>query len=534
MERNMLLAVVLSIAILMGSQYMYSQFFPTEPVSQNPDKAQTQPDPGKKTESTQPSTKQETKQEKQETDKQPSTEKREIKITNTGSERLVTVENGLMKVVFSTRGGSVSSVTLKNYKDSSGDPIVLKSEHTLPAFVLGADEGFQFAQADFFTKSKDLNLVKSDDKTEIVFEFSQSDLLIRRTYKLTGMSYAIELTDEVKGIGSYWITLGKEFGIFEKPTDVHYGPVVLKDAERIEYEMVNVKEPKFFKEGFKWIAQEDKYFFSALVPKGKPHAVVEEAKIWDKNGTTLSAVKFASGVNTYLVFAGPKEYDLLEKVGYGLEYIVDFGFFSFLSRPLFWVLKIFYSFTHNYGMAIIILTILVRIPFIPIINSGQKSMKKIQDIQPKMAEVKEKYKNDPQKMQQELMALYKTHKVNPMSGCLPILLQIPVFFALYQVLNISIELRHSPFIWWVTDLSAKDPYYILPIIMGVTMVIQQKMTPSAMDPTQQKIMMFMPVIFTFLFLTFPSGLVLYWLVNNLLSIAQQYYINQKIKKESAQ
>jgi YidC/Oxa1 family membrane protein insertase len=150
-----------------------------------------------------------------------------------------------------------------------------------------------------------------------------------------------------------------------------------------------------------------------------------------------------------------------------------------------------------------------------------------------MAEIREKYKKDPQKMQQELMELYKKHKVNPMGGCLPMVLQIPVFFALYKVLLIAIELRGAPFAFWIDDLSAKDPYYILPIIMGVTMVIQQKMTPSTMDPRQQKLMMLMPIFFTFLFLNFPSGLVLYWLANNVLSIGQQFYVNQKAEKNPA-
>ncbi len=174
-----------------------------------------------------------------------------------------------------------------------------------------------------------------------------------------------------------------------------------------------------------------------------------------------------------------------------------------------------------------LLTIVTRIPFIPIVNKDQKTMKRLQEIQPKMQEVKEKYKKDPQRMQQEMMELYKKHKVNPMGGCLPMLLQIPVFFALYKVLLVSIELRGAPFMLWVHDLSIKDPYYVLPIIMGITMIIQQKMTPSTGDPKQQKLMMFMPVIFTFMFLSFASGLVLYWLVNNLLSIAQQFYVNKK-------
>lgn len=239
------------------------------------------------------------------------------------------------------------------------------------------------------------------------------------------------------------------------------------------------------------------------------------------------------GVNDYYVYIGPKEYDNLKKLGVGLEHIVDFGFFSIIAMPLFWVLKQFYSISNNYGVAIIILTTVVRIPFIPLINKSQESMKKMQDIQPRMAEVKEKYKNDPQKMQKETMELYKKHKVNPLGGCLPMLLQIPVFFALYKVLLIAIELRDAPFMFWIHDLSVKDPYYVLPVIMGVTMVIQQKMTPSTMEPMQQKIMMLMPVVFTFMFLSFPSGLVVYWLINNVLSIAQQFYVNSKNTKQPA-
>jgi YidC/Oxa1 family membrane protein insertase len=213
------------------------------------------------------------------------------------------------------------------------------------------------------------------------------------------------------------------------------------------------------------------------------------------------------------------------------------------------VLKFFYSLTSNYGWAIIFLTIIVRIPFIPLINKSQKSMKKMQEIQPRMAEVKEKYKKDPQRMQKEMMELYKKHKVNPVGGCLPMLLQIPVFFALYKILLIAIELRDAPFMLWIKDLSAPDTLFghipslfpliggfalgPLPLVMGITMLIQQKMTPTSADPRQNKIMMFMPIIFTFMFLNFASGLVLYWLMNNILSIAQQFYINKKVKKEAA-
>jgi YidC/Oxa1 family membrane protein insertase len=183
--------------------------------------------------------------------------------------------------------------------------------------------------------------------------------------------------------------------------------------------------------------------------------------------------------------------------------------------------------TGNYGIDIIILSVLIKIIFLPLTQISFKSMKEMQKVQPEMNRLKEQYKNDKARLQQEIMLLYKRRKINPMSGCLPMLIQIPVFIALYNALQNGIEMRHAHFFLWITDLSAKDPIYITPLIMGATMVIQQKMTPTAADPTQAKMFLLMPVMFTFLFLNFPSGLVLYWLVNNVLSIAHQYYLNKK-------
>jgi YidC/Oxa1 family membrane protein insertase len=451
------------------------------------------------------------------------------KTAPSGPEREIVVENEVFKAVLTSKGGTLKRVELKAYKDKAGKPIVLKGDDLVPPFALGLDDSFQLGQVGFVTNNSDVRLTPQSPEATVIFQYSSGEKSLRRSYRFTRDDYAIALKDEVSGVDAYWITLGKDFGIHERDDSVHFGPVILQDADRLEYEPKKMKEPKVFLERVKWIAQEDKYFFSSLVPKG----AIQEAKVWGTDGASLVALKTAGGTNEYLAYAGPKEYDRLKNLGYGLEHIVDFGFFSILARPLFWVLKFFYGLVHNYGIAIIILTFLVRIPFIPIVNKGQKSMKKLQDIQPRMAEIREKYKKDPQKMQQELMELYKKHKVNPMGGCLPIVLQIPVFFALYKVLLIAIELRGAPFAFWIDDLSAKDPYYILPIIMGVTMVIQQKMTPSTMDPRQQKLMMLMPIFFTFLFLNFPSGLVLYWLANNVLSIGQQFYVNQKAEKNPA-
>ncbi|MFZ5996282.1 MAG: membrane protein insertase YidC [Nitrospirota bacterium] len=512
MEKRTLVAIVLSIAILLAWQYF---FVPQTPPAPQQKAAQEQA--------------------RQEAAKAPSAvpaapAMAPLPPTDTASpEKEIKVENNLYAAVFTSRGGTIKSITLKNYTDKKGNPIVLKGDSLIAPLSIGATDEFQYANAPFAVRGENVTLSPDKNAATIVFEYSAGSQSIRRTYTFHYDKYGFDLRDEVQGLGSYWITPGRDFGIYEKSNSAHSGPVILKDAERLEFTGAKLKETKSFKEGIKWVAQEDKYFFSAIVPKTQ----TEEAKVWAKNTDALAALRMPAGTNNYFIYAGPKELPRLSKLGNGLEHIVDFGFFSIIARPLFWILKFFYDLTLNYGIAIIILTILVRIPFIPLINKGQKSMKKLQDIQPRMAEIREKYKSDPQRMQRELMELYKKNKVNPMGGCLPMLLQIPVFFALYQVLNIAIELRGAPFMLWIQDLAAKDPYYILPIIMGITMVIQQKMTPSTMDPTQQKIMMLMPVVFTFMFLTFPSGLVLYWLVNNVLSIAQQWYMNKKLVKQPA-
>ena len=248
---------------------------------------------------------------------------------------------------------------------------------------------------------------------------------------------------------------------------------------------------------------------------------------------------------TYDLFYGPKKLTLLKEIGSNLEKIINFGWFDVIAKPTLYLLNWLYSIFGNYGIAIILVTVILKALFWPITQKGLKSMKNMQKLQPKMVKIKEKYKDDAARMNQEVMNLYKTYKVNPLGGCLPMVLQIPVFFALYKVLLQSIELRHAPFMLWITDLSAPDRLYlgfdvpylgglpVLTLLMGASMFLQQKMTPTTADPTQAKIMMFLPIIFTFMFLNFASGLVLYWFVNNLLSIFQQYMINRQKKSVPA-
>lgn len=507
LEKRTLIAIVLAIVVLIASQYFYSLLMPPPPQPEKKEVIKEQVQEGKTA----------TKEEKP------------VAIPTTSEYREIKVETSLYQATLSSKGGTIIGFRLKNYRDRNGISVSLISDGaTYPALGIGSSlQGITSSQQPNFNIKGDNLLLKGNDKGSLIFEYSTPQISIRRTYTFHGKSYRIDITEEVAGLPDYWVTLGSSFGYHDlkDSTAPHIGPVLLKDTDRMEFTAKKLKEPNTFSDKIKWIAQEDKYFFASIIPPQD----IAETRIWKDKDLIVSAIRLKAGVNTYSVYAGPKEYDTLKELKADLEHIVDFGFFSILARPLFWILKFFYSFTGNYGWAIVLLTIITRLPFIPIINKGQKAMKRLQEIQPRINELREKYKNDPQRLQKEMMEIYKKYKVNPMGGCLPILLQIPVFFALYKVLLIAIELRGAPFMFWIKDLSVKDPYYILPIVMGVTMVIQQKMTPSSLDPRQNKIMMFMPVIFTFLFLNFASGLVLYWLVNNILSIGQQIYINKKNK-----
>ncbi len=531
MEKRALLAVALAFAILFLYQYLFIK--PEPKKVQKEAKVEEKEKPGTIEPSASTITIPETKR-------------------TSSEEKEVRVETELYSAVFTTQGATLKHYELKTYKDNEGkNVILLKSPGLEPPLSIGSKDNFNLSDTNFNVSGaggrNNITLDKDNKTGSLIFEYADSGFSVKRLFTFHNDNYTIDIKDEITGLPDYWITIGTDFGIHNnKDTSIHIGPVLLKDTDRIEFDAKKLNEAKSYKEGLKWIAQEDKYFFSGLVPLTS----VEEAKVWKLKDSPITAFKGRPGINNFILYAGPKEYDRLKAINVGLEHIIDFGFFSVIAMPLFWLLKFFYKFIGNYGWAIVFLTIIVRIPFIPLINKSQKSMKKMQDLQPRMAEVREKYKKDPQRLQKEMMELYKKHKVNPVGGCLPMLLQIPVFFALYKILMIAIELRGAPFMLWIKDLSAPDTLFghipsgfpliggfavgPLPIVMGITMIIQQKMTPTSMDPTQNKMMMLMPIVFTFLFLNFASGLVLYWLMNNIFSIAQQFYANRKLAKEASQ
>ena len=288
---------------------------------------------------------------------------------------------------------------------------------------------------------------------------------------------------------------------------------------------------------------------SALIPAEKTSASMQVTKAAFNtltNTVVLDEVSIAAGQSqsfAFKAFYGPKQTNLLRAYDHNLDKAINFGWFDFLAKPALWFMNMIYSVIPNYGIAIILLTMMTKIILWPLGNKSYKSMNEMKRMQPLMAEIREKYKDDKKKMNEEMMGLYRTYKINPMGGCLPMLVQLPVFLALYNMLYGAIELRHAPFVGWINDLSSPDrlfsfgfsipfmepPYGIpvLTVIMGATMFLQQKMSPPPGDPAQAKIMLFLPIIFTFIFINFPAGLVLYWLINNILSIAQQYYIQKK-------
>jgi YidC/Oxa1 family membrane protein insertase len=287
---------------------------------------------------------------------------------------------------------------------------------------------------------------------------------------------------------------------------------------------------------------------SCLIPQ--PHTQAKEKLSFDSPVVTTRYVQSMERLDpgkqvtySFSLFMGPKSLKLLSSYGNNLKKAINFGWFDILAKPCLMGMNLIHGLIPNYGIAIMLLTLLIKLIFWPLGTKSYRSMNDMKKLQPLMMEMREKYKGDKQRMNQEVMGLYKTYKVNPMSGCLPMIVQMPIFFALYRMLYQAIELRHAPFMWWINDLSAPDrlfhfdfaipfmqaPYGIpvLTIIMGATMFLQQKMSPSTGDPTQAKMMMLMPLFMTFIFINFPAGLVLYWLVNNVLSIGQQYYIQKK-------
>ena len=459
----------------------------------------------------------------------------------------ITVDTALYTAVFSSRGASLKSLTLKKYREQNtpSASLVVLGSNADPSLLTFSTRASGFNLTDSTVYVSDAETIKlSNGEKQLIFNYvSGQGFTVRKVYTFRNDSYSVKLDTQVFNNSSSPLT-GSIQQVITYPAEPKVKDNRFDTAGSYLYSDNGLKADKAkdvataskkYDKDIQWAGFADKYFLTAILSDKGSIASVELKK--NSAGfleSIVSSPQIAvnpgqSSTVTQRLFVGPKDIDILKAQGNSLVLSLDLGWFTVIAKPLLYSLKFLYSYVGNYGIAIIIITIILKAIFFPLTHKSYKSMKDMQKIQPMMAALKDKYKDDRDTMNKAVMELYREHKVNPMGGCLPMVVQIPVFFALYKALMFSIELRHAPFFFWITDLAAKDPYYVTPVIMGVTMFIQQKMTPSNMDPIQQKMMLALPVVFTFMFLSFPSGLVLYWLVNNILTIGQQMYINKLVK-----
>lgn len=559
MDKRTILAVVLSLGVFLA----YQMFFATPPPPKQAAPAQESKQVGKDTAAKPPAT--------------PATAAAPTSAAEKeAAPKDIKVETEKYTAIFSTRGAALKSFQLKGYQKECTEctddiypkiknfvtgqkqPVKVKSKELIE--LVAVNEAMPYPLAVTFPESAaeiaadsiyDADVIKLDmknakEKQRLVFSrIFNGKIKVEKIFTFNPDNYSIALDVKVSNLTDTPMTQIPHLNWYqyvdpkrEEDSYGHEGPVAYVSKSIKRKKVSDISTDTSLGPDVSWGGFENKYFMALIIPQDPSLTSINMSKdssnmvSLDLKRTKSIIPPDQSGLFSYALFIGPKDYTLLKKQGISLEEAIEFDSFipglKWLSIALLFFVKFLHQYFSNYGVAIIILTILIKIIFWPLGNISYRSMKEMQKLQPKINELKEKYKNDKSKIGQETMALYRSHKVNPMSGCLPILIQIPVFIGLYNTLLYAIELRHSPFFWWIQDLSAKDPYYITPIIMGATQFIQQKMTPTVGDPMQAKIMLLMPVVFTFIFLNFPAGLVIYWLLNNILSIGQQYYINRKL------
>jgi YidC/Oxa1 family membrane protein insertase len=475
--------------------------------------------------------------------------------------RTIIVDTPLYQARISEHGALLTSFQLKKYNETKkpDSPLLEMIDRKGVFGTLGLD--FEkstvgsLQNARFISNhSSDRVQVTSESQKLTFVNVSENGLVVEKSFVFSPDTYLIDLhvaivnRSDTAFQDSLILSLSKVVPENEA-TYGFVGPSALIDKKLEQVKIKKIKDKSAFNGNIAWIAYQDRYFISSILLENPEDGTFRLKMIDSKkllNQYIRPETTFSPGSRTdftYQIYFGPKDSKILKSFNKGLEKAVHFGFFDFIAKPFVWVMNQIYRVVPNYGIAIILLTLLIKILLWPLGTKSYKAMNEMKKIQPLMAEIKEKYKDDKKKMNEETMGLYRTYKVNPMGGCLPMLVQLPVFFALYRMLYEAIELRHAPFFGWINDLSAPDrlfqfgfsipfmqpPYGIpvLTLVMGATMFLQQKMSPPIGDPAQAKIMMLMPIFFTVIFINFSSGLVLYWLVNNVLSIAQQYYIQKK-------
>ena len=473
-------------------------------------------------------------------------------------EREITIDTPLYRAVFSNVGPALKSFKLKKYRLTTQpeSPLVELAHGETDFMRVFFDPSNQEGAAPITFKASEtaFSLDPWSAPRELVFTaVTPAGVSIRQSYVIDPNRYLIELNVDYINRSERSLEgsiKARVANLPPKEKTSYYsftGLSFLKEGKVEEMDPGKLAKGEItFSGPFQWFSYQEDYFMAALIPENTPQGrfIGRALPSGIVEGDWVGPAEYLGPggrlSSRFTLFLGPRELGILKEAGKNLEKAVNFGWTDIIAKPLLYTLRFFNGYFHNYGIAIILLTIIIKILFWPLTHKSYKSMKEMQKLQPLMAKLREKYKGNKEQMNKELMGLYKTYKVNPVGGCLPMVIQIPVFFALFRVLGVSIELRHAPFFLWINDLSAPDrlfrfpfevpfmspPYGIpvLTLLMGASMFIQQKMTPTPGDPTQAKIMLFLPIIFTVMFINFPSGLVLYWLVNNLLSIGQQYRI----------
>ena len=470
--------------------------------------------------------------------------------------QIVTITTDVVKVNIDSAGGVIKRLELLQYPDHfdktknqvlfdvSGNNVYLGQTGLIGSSPTGVLPNHNTV----FTVRPGVRTLNGGNQIQLVMDAEQGGLRLTKTYTFRKGDYVIGIRHDVTNLGaapvqpSLYLQLQHDGN---KPANDSWfmssytGPTLYTEGEKYQkltFEQIEKNKAEHSSKADNgWVAISQHFFVSAFIPADKVQRDIYTKKI----ATNLYAIGTVQPLGTVApgatvsadtrLYSGPQDEKTLESITPGLELVKDYGMLTVIAKPIFWVMDQLHSLLGNWGWTIVALTILIKLAFFPLSAAGYRSMAKMRVVTPKMQAIRERYKSDPVKMQQATMELYKTEKINPLGGCLPILVQMPVFFALYWVLQASVEMRGAPWIGWIQDLTQPDPYFILPVLYAVSMYITTKLNPQPTDPVQAKMMLFMPLAFSVIFFFFPSGLVLYWVVNNILSIAQQWVITKKFE-----
>ena len=472
--------------------------------------------------------------------------------------RIITVHTDVLEVKIDLVGGDVVGAALKNYPktlDDPSDPFVLLERNATRTYVaqsgLVGPDGIDQKERATYRAERDVYELSGSEPLEVTIEHVGSDSALRvtKSFLFSPGSHTVTVNQTISNPSAVsaqvtpFVQLKRDSSPAPVASDAGMGmqpflgsALTQPDQRFTKFDFEDMAEDPFRADlTGGWIAMLQHYFVSAWVPdpnstyRFRTRQTQSGDNIIGYTGPALAVAPGETVVVSNQLYVGPKNQSVLADLSTHLDLVVDYGWLWWIAQPLFWLLTVIQGVVVNWGVAIICLTLLVKLAFFQLSAAGYKSMARMRKVQPRIMAIREEYANDKAKQSQAMMELYKKEKINPLGGCFPILVQMPVFIALYWVLMESVELRQAPFALWIHDLSVMDPYFVLPILMGASMYFMQKLNPAPPDPMQAKIMQWMPIVFTFFFLWFPAGLVLYWLCNNLLSMAQQYLINRRIE-----